>query len=103
MAAVIRCGPASISTRAMTPSTSTDDTTPGKRLRADRRSPAACRAGRLVSRSTSLRGTRRRLRSSRTVASFPARSQRRSVSTLTPTAFAASPRLKSRIAEALHR
>ena len=44
-AAVTRCGPASISTSAITPSTSTERTTPGKRLRADSASPARWRAG----------------------------------------------------------
>jgi len=48
-------------------------------------------------------GTRRRLRSSRLVLICPARSQRRSVSTLTPIAFAASPSDMSAIAGTLAR
>jgi hypothetical protein len=40
-AAVTKNGPASISTSAITPSTSTERTTPASRLRADRRPPAA--------------------------------------------------------------
>ena len=90
-AAVTRNGPASISTSAITPSTSTERTTPGKRLRADSDSPVRWRRGREPSRATSVTGTRRRLRSSRTVFSLPARSQRRSVSIDTSSARAASP------------
>ncbi len=96
-AAVIRNGPASSSTSAMTPSTSTDFTTPGKRLRAENVPPVAWRRGRSLSRATSASGTSRRLRSSRTVRSLPARSQRRSVSGLTPMAWAASPSVRSGI------
>src|SRR3954471_2138439 len=44
-AAVTRNGPASISTSAITPSTSTERTTPGKRFRADNPSPARWRSG----------------------------------------------------------
>src|SRR5205085_5074855 len=44
-AAVTRNGPASTSTRAITPSTSTEVTTPGNRLRADRVWPVLCRRG----------------------------------------------------------
>ncbi len=90
-AAVTRCGPASISTSAITPSDSTDRTTPGKRLRAESESPAAWREGCPARRSTSSAGTRRRLAESRSVRSLPARSQRRRVSALTPIARAASP------------
>src|SRR6185437_16126131 len=79
-AAVIRWGAASISTSAITPSTSTEVTTPGKRLRADSVSPASWRCGCGDRRSISACGTSRRLRASRVVRSLPARSQRRSVS-----------------------
>ena len=44
-AAVMRCGPAWISTSAITPETSTETTRPGKRLRAESRPPASWRAG----------------------------------------------------------
>ena len=52
-AATIRCGPASISTSAITPSTSTERTTPGNRLRALKAWPVAGRRGCGESRSTS--------------------------------------------------
>ena len=48
-----RCGPASISTSPITPSTSTERTTPGKRLRADSPSPAGGASGRERRRSIS--------------------------------------------------
>ena len=51
-AAVTRNGPASISTSAITPSTSTERTTPGKRLRAESGRPPVA-AGARASRSTS--------------------------------------------------
>jgi hypothetical protein len=95
IAAVIRCGPASISTSAITPSTSIERTVPAKRLRAEKESPVAWRAGAAPRRSTSSTGTRRRLRASLVVRRVPARSQRRSVSALTPSRFAASPIVSS--------
>ena len=103
-AAVTRCGPASISTSAITPSISTERTIPGNRLRADSEPPARCRRGRGASRSISLTGTSRRLRASRDVRSLPLRSQRRSVSVLTPRALAASPnvRVSAIFAQLLH-
>src|SRR6476660_410500 len=66
-AAVIRCGPASISTSAITPSTSTDVITPGKRLRAERLAALRWRLGELASRVISDSDTRRRLLASRVV------------------------------------
>ena len=98
IAAVIRCGPAWISTSAMTPATSTEVTVPGNLFRAENESSVRWRAGARRSLSTSLAGTCRRFRESRVVRSFPAPSQRRSVSTLTPIARAASPMLRSVIA-----
>ena len=96
IAAVIRCGPASISTSAITPSLSTETTVPVKRLRGE---SASCRSGaaraRARRRSTSATGTRRRFDASRVVSSLPSASQRRSVSTETPSCLAASPRLRS--------
>ncbi len=94
-AAVSKYGPAWISTSAMTPSASIDSTRPGMRLRADMRAPVRWRSGMALSRRTSPAGTRRRLSRSRWVRSFPARSQRRRVSTLTPIARAASPSVRS--------
>ena len=82
--------PASISTSAITPPTSTERTTPEKRLRADPLAPVRWRCGPRSSRATSDAGTQRRPRSSRRVRSFPDRSQRLSVSTLTPIAAAAA-------------
>ena len=64
---------------------------PSKRLRAEARDPVRWRTGVRVSRRTSDSGTRRRLRSSRRVRSFPDSSHRRNVSALTPIALAASP------------
>lgn len=68
IAAVIRWGPASISTSAITPETSTDFTIPGKRLRADRLLFVSCRRGAVETRSTSVRAIRRRLRARATLA-----------------------------------
>jgi hypothetical protein len=98
IAAVMRWGPASISTSAMTPSTSTDRTMPWKRLRADSGVPVWWRSSPRRRRVTSRAGTRRRLRASRVVRSCPARSQRRRVSMLTPIALAASPIERSSMA-----
>jgi hypothetical protein len=91
IAAVIRCGPASISTRAMTPSTSTEVTVPVKRFLAEKSSPTGWRSGCGRNRSTSATDTRRLPDLSRFAFSFPALSQRRAVSTLIPRALAASP------------
>ena len=96
IAAVTRCGPASISTSAITPS----DLDRHDLARRTGCAPTACPrrgggAGARRAARTSRRGTRRRLRSSRTARSLPARSQRRSVSTLTPISRAASPRVRS--------
>ena len=91
IAAVTRNGPASSSTSAITPSHSTDRTMPANRLRAERSVPVRCRDGPPLSRLTSDAGTSRRLRASRLILIRPLRSQRRSVSTLTPSAAAASP------------
>src|SRR6516165_2349322 len=90
IAAVTRNGPASISTSAITPSDSTERTVPANRLRADSGAPVWWRLGRRASRSTSAVETNLRPRASRRVRSLPARSQRRSVSWLTPIARAAS-------------
>ena len=95
IAAVTRNGPASTSTSAITPSASTERTTPEKRLRAERSVPVRWRCGRAVRRRISEAGTIRRLRASRLVWIWPLRSQRRSVSTLTPSAEAASPSERS--------
>src|SRR5436190_19733932 len=83
-------GPAWISTCAITPVTSTLLTTPSNLLRAEKVGSTAaiwCPPRRVIS----LWATTRRLAESRRIVIRPARSQRRSVSTLTPSARAASP------------
>src|SRR4051812_7003549 len=95
IAAVMRCGPALISTSAITPSTSIDWRVPARRLRADSGAPVLWRVAAARRRVISLAGTRRRLRSSRVVFRRPSRSQRRSVSTETLRARAASPMERS--------
>jgi hypothetical protein len=57
--------PASISTRAMTPSISTERTTPWSRFRAEKSARVRCRNGRRASRATSETGIRRKPRSVR--------------------------------------
>ena len=86
MMATTRDGPeTSTSTFARRPSTVTSATIPARRLRALRVSPP--RSPR--SRSTSAAGTTRRLEASRSTVMRPARSHRRSVSRLIPSARAA--------------
>src|SRR6478735_12260076 len=82
--------PDSISTCAITPVTSTLVTTPSNRLRAENEVSTwwtTWPSRRAISSSS----TTRRLAESRSVTMRPLRSQRRSVSTLTPSARAASP------------
>jgi hypothetical protein len=87
MIATTRAGSVtSISTRARKPSTSTERTTPRKRFRAEIVSSLVGAR----SRSISAADTMRRLDASRSTRSLPARSQRRSVSRLIPSARAAS-------------
>src|SRR5213594_2510383 len=80
----------------MTPSASTLRTTPPSRLRADSCDPVLERGARPDSRSTSDRGTMRRLAPSRTTRMRRSRSHRRRVSRLTPRARAAWPTGSSR-------